>query len=94
MTALGKTSPAEARNAGRCAEYRRKLDDHLDTLPSDAARRKLLDRLSEEWVAQFQQFQIDVTAGKPVTGTAWEYHTTMADIENRRARYGSLKAVA
>lgn len=75
--------------ADRCERYRRRLDEHLATLPSDDDRRRFCDRESAKWIERYETFQRAVAAGTyEGTATAWDFHITMGDIELRRVKYG------
>lgn len=72
--------------ADPCERYRRRLDAHLATLPSDPARRAFCDREHAKWIERFEAFQIAVARGTyDGTATAWDFHITLGDIASRRA---------
>ncbi len=80
----------------RCARYRERLDSHLATLPSDAARRAFCDREHAKWIERFESFQRAVARGDDTGGaTAWDFQITLCDVEHRRTKYGpAMQAVA
>lgn len=72
--------------ADPCERYRRRLDQHLATLPSDPARRAFCDREYAKWIERFEAFQAAVANGTyEGTATAWDFHITLGDIASRRA---------
>jgi hypothetical protein len=69
--------------------YRVRLDAHLATLPNHRARRLFLDREHAKWCERYVEWQVSVDLGDyDGTATAFDFLTTLADIENRRTLYG------
>jgi hypothetical protein len=66
-----------------------RLDQHIETLPSENRLRFLLD-LRIEWLAKFDRFTTRVDAGEaPHFGeTAFDYASTIAEISKRIAEQG------
>lgn len=77
----------------RTARYSARLDAHLPTLPSAAARRAFLRREQAKWDERYREWAAEVDAGGDDRGyTAWDFTLTLAELGRRLSGYPAAVA--
>lgn len=72
----------------RAARYCARVDAHLPTLPSDAAKRAFIANEIEKWMERYANFARTVDSGvDPGDVHAVDYVETIAELHSRKAKY-------